>query len=276
MPFENSQQLGLAFPRQLANFVEEQRARVGLLKKADMIAIGSRERAGLVAEKLAFHQLAGNRGAIDRQQRPIGTRAGPMDRPRDQLLARPAFAANQHAAVGAGDAVDSLLQFAHRRAIADQFAVAWRLSGQPLVVGFQTAALPGADQRHDHDVGRGDRHLEVALLKPSAVEIDVQCPERRFLMDQRHADRVRIVEQTFAGFVGLLLGDPHGATLAADQFGERMAQIHRLGRSVGNDQFRPQPLGFVDPQKTNDRRTRFFAKHFERHAGHFVGLVEPQ
>ena len=41
--FENSQQFCLAFERELADFIEEQRAEIGLLKKADVIAIGARE-----------------------------------------------------------------------------------------------------------------------------------------------------------------------------------------------------------------------------------------
>ena len=57
MAFENPQQLGLAFERQLADFVEKQRAQVGLLEEADVVAIGAGERAGLVAEQLALHEV---------------------------------------------------------------------------------------------------------------------------------------------------------------------------------------------------------------------------
>ena len=42
MAFQNSQQLRLAVERQLADFVEKQRARVGLLKVAHVIAIRAR------------------------------------------------------------------------------------------------------------------------------------------------------------------------------------------------------------------------------------------
>ena len=57
MAFENAQQLGLAFERQLADFVEKQRAQIGLLEEADVVAIGAGERAGFVAEELAFHEV---------------------------------------------------------------------------------------------------------------------------------------------------------------------------------------------------------------------------
>ena len=43
MAFENAQQLGLAFEGQLADFVEKQRAEVGLLEVAGVIAVGTGE-----------------------------------------------------------------------------------------------------------------------------------------------------------------------------------------------------------------------------------------
>ena len=72
MPFQNAQQLGLALQRHLADFVEEQRAQVGLLEEADVVAVGAGERAGFVAEELAFHQVGRNGRAVDAQHRPIG------------------------------------------------------------------------------------------------------------------------------------------------------------------------------------------------------------
>ena len=143
MAFENPQQLGLAFERQLADFVEKQRAQVGLLEEADVVAVGAGERAGLVAEELALHEVGRDRGAVDRDHRPIGPRAGAVDRPGDQLLAGAAFAAHQHAARRPGDAIDLRLQVAHRRALADQLVVAGRLLDQPLVVALQRRAARG-------------------------------------------------------------------------------------------------------------------------------------
>ena len=122
MPFQNSQQFGLAFERHFANFVQKQRAAVGLLEEADVIAVGAGERARFVAEQLAFHQLGGNRRAVDAQHRPIGARARFVQRPGDQFLARAAFPAHEHAARRAGQSADFRFQFPHRRAIADQFA----------------------------------------------------------------------------------------------------------------------------------------------------------
>ena len=63
-----------------------------------MVAVGAGERARLVAEELALHEVGRNRGAVDRDHRPIGALAGAVDGPGDELLARAALAADQHAA----------------------------------------------------------------------------------------------------------------------------------------------------------------------------------
>ena len=75
MPFQNAQQLGLPFEGHFADFVEKQRAQIGLLEIAGMVAVGAGERAGLVAEQLAFHQVGRNGGAVDRTA-SAGRRAG--------------------------------------------------------------------------------------------------------------------------------------------------------------------------------------------------------
>ena len=108
MPFQDAQQLRLPQQRHLAHFVQEQRSQIGLLKVAGVIARGAGERARLVAEKLALHQVGRNGRAIDRQHRPIGARAGAMHGPGHQLLAGAAFAAHQYAAAGARQMRDSL------------------------------------------------------------------------------------------------------------------------------------------------------------------------
>src|SRR3546814_10753953 len=53
---QHPQQPGLQRQRHVADFVEEQRAAVGLLEAADMAFGCAGERAGLVAEQLAFQQ----------------------------------------------------------------------------------------------------------------------------------------------------------------------------------------------------------------------------
>jgi len=56
---ENAQQLWLRGLRHLADFVEKQRAPMGLLKATGRTLHGSRKRASLVAEQLALNQRLG-------------------------------------------------------------------------------------------------------------------------------------------------------------------------------------------------------------------------
>ena len=66
---EHAQQLGLQFQRQIANLVEEQRARAGYLELARAPLGRAGERAALMAEQLAFDQAVRDRRAVDRDER---------------------------------------------------------------------------------------------------------------------------------------------------------------------------------------------------------------
>ena len=102
-----------------------------------------------------------------------------MDLARDDLLAGAALAGDQHRGVGRADLVDELIDLLHRRARADQLAVAPRVGddlAQPLDLAAQRAMLGGAPDRDrerldldrlgDEVVGAGadraDRGLEAA------------------------------------------------------------------------------------------------------------------
>ena len=61
----HAQQLGLQLYGHLADFVEEQRAVVGFLKKSSFVLDRTGKRACLIAEQLALKQLAAERGAVE-------------------------------------------------------------------------------------------------------------------------------------------------------------------------------------------------------------------
>ena len=75
---QKAQQLGLSGHRHVADFVQEQRSAVGLLEQT-RLGVG-RRRVGpfRITEQLAFDQVLGDRGAVDRQETSL-TSAGPMD-----------------------------------------------------------------------------------------------------------------------------------------------------------------------------------------------------
>ena len=72
---QETQQARLAFERQVADFIEEQRAAVGRFHAADLALIRAGERAALVAEQFRLQQMRGNRAAIDRRRTAASRRA---------------------------------------------------------------------------------------------------------------------------------------------------------------------------------------------------------
>ncbi len=123
---QHAQQLGLHRQRQLADFVQQQRAAVGQLELAAALAQRAGERAAHVPEQLAFDQVLRQGGAVERNQRLLGTVRAGMDGLRDQFLADAGLAADQHRQVRGGHRVDLGLQAAHGGAVAAQLAGAQR------------------------------------------------------------------------------------------------------------------------------------------------------
>ena len=92
---DDAQQLRLPARRQLADFVEEQRAAVGFLEQPGAFGERAGEGAARVAEELGLEELVGQRGAVDRAEPAMTPRPMLMQRPRDQLLAAAALAFDQ-------------------------------------------------------------------------------------------------------------------------------------------------------------------------------------
>ena len=104
-PFEllllkDAQHLGLRLQAHVADFVEEDRALVGLLELADLPIGGAGERALLVAEELRFDELVGNGGAVHLHERSVAAQALAMDGARHELLADAALAPDEHGRTG--------------------------------------------------------------------------------------------------------------------------------------------------------------------------------
>ena len=106
--------------RDLANLVEEERPAVGLLEAALAPADRARERALLVAEELALEERLGERRAVELHEGRLSLRGAVLvDRLRDELLARPALAGDEHARLGRRDLLDDVEDRLHCRARAD-------------------------------------------------------------------------------------------------------------------------------------------------------------
>ena len=138
---QHPQQFHLCARREVANFIQKNRPLMRLLKPADPLRGGSRKRPALMAEQFALQQILGNRRAIDGDERFLRPVAMLVNRPRNQFLARPGFAANQHVHRLRRHSSDFLVNFLHRRAPANDriarrtgLAQRHRLGHQPVAV----------------------------------------------------------------------------------------------------------------------------------------------
>ena len=111
---QRAQQLGLQAHVHFGDFVEQQRAAVGLLELADAARHRAGEGALLVAEQLRFQQRLGNGRAVDGDERLARARRALVDVAGDHLLAGAALAGDQDGGVGGGDAGGELDDARHR------------------------------------------------------------------------------------------------------------------------------------------------------------------
>ena len=86
---QHPQQTRLQRRRHVADFIEKQRAAIGLFETPDAARVGARERASLVAKQLRLEQVGRDRRSVQCDERLACPRAVLMQRARDELLARP-------------------------------------------------------------------------------------------------------------------------------------------------------------------------------------------
>ena len=84
---KHAQELRLRGEAHLGHLVEEQHAARRQFDLAGLCLVRAREGAALVAKQLGLEQLLGQRGAIQRDERPGPARRRGMDEPRDDFLA---------------------------------------------------------------------------------------------------------------------------------------------------------------------------------------------
>jgi hypothetical protein len=117
---EDAEQPGLRLHRHVADLVEEQGAARRLLEPAGAARLRAGERAALVPEQLRLDQLARDRRHVDRDERRRPPPAELVDRARDQLLASPRLARDQHRQIVRDHPRDDAIDLLHRRRAPDQ------------------------------------------------------------------------------------------------------------------------------------------------------------
>ena len=121
-----TQQTHLHHRRDIANFIEKQRAAVRLNKAPFPAFIGSSKRPFFVTEQFRFQQGFVECRTVERYQRFFATCATGVNRPGDQLFTGAGIAVDQHRGFRWRDECDFTEQVLHRRAFTDHTELAGR------------------------------------------------------------------------------------------------------------------------------------------------------
>lgn len=119
---QKAQELGLQGQIHVADFVEEQRAAIGLQGRA--IAFGRRagERALHMAENLAFQQILGDGSAVEGDEWTFCPARQQMEGFGANFLARTAFAGHEYSGIGGSSALDDAVNRLHGLRPANEIA----------------------------------------------------------------------------------------------------------------------------------------------------------
>src|SRR5712691_9641370 len=146
---EDAQYLRLRAKAHVADFIEEERPAIGLLKFTDLVFRRAGKAALNVPEELGLDQFLRNRRAIDFYERAFAAKARRVQRARNLLFACTALTVDQHAAVGRRRDGNLLAQRFHGNALADNLVAVTQFASQQLVFIFEAALLNGVANQND-------------------------------------------------------------------------------------------------------------------------------
>ena len=166
---ERAQNLRLQRQRQIADFIEKQRAAVGELELPRLAVGGAGERPLLVAEQLGLEQRLRDGRTIDRHERAVGAGTQRVQRSGEQLLAGAALAFDQDGRVGRRRAMQRERHRLQLRVVADNLRRAAALRQLLFQQDVFRAQPPLCQRPLDHqqqDVGidRLGKKIERSLL----------------------------------------------------------------------------------------------------------------
>jgi hypothetical protein len=148
-------QAGLGLQGHVADLVEEQGAAHGLLESTGVALGRAGEGALLVAKELAFDQLPGHGGHVDRHEGAIAALAVGVQRARHQFLAGSRTAVNHTSQVGAHEPRQDPVDLLHGRRPSDQGQALAVLQARLIVEPGQGLGLAGLGQG---TLDRADQH----------------------------------------------------------------------------------------------------------------------
>ncbi len=234
-----------------------------MLEQPELRLVRAGERPAHVAEELALEQRLDHRGAVHRDQPAIFPRAEPVQRLRDELLARAGLAGDERRAQVRRHAPDRVEQFLHRRSAADH-AVELELLGDVGIETQKRLSALDALAHGDEDVAQplGFERLREVIERPVLDGRDRRVHARRAghqddvtvrrsrleFVQHRHGVRIRHVHECGIGLQQRNFG-AHGAAGAArddrEAEGRRDAFDERLDLRI-----------VVDDQQGRGRRMR--------------------
>ena len=146
---QGPQQHPLQRQRQLAHFVEQHSATVGLAEQTGARPHRAGESAAHVTKQLGLGQFSGQRGTVEAHKRLGRAPRRPHDGFGQAFLAGATLAGDQHGAVARGHPAHQHGQRAHGLGNEDQGARKRQLTAQPLVLQRQTRRLGGSLDHRD-------------------------------------------------------------------------------------------------------------------------------
>src|ERR1022692_2250279 len=105
---QNAQKFRLEFQREVADFIEKQRAAIRGLKTSLALSDGARKGASLVPEEFTLQKRRGNRGTVNGYERLLPSRTGSVNCLRHHFLPGACLPANEDGAIHRRHHVDFL------------------------------------------------------------------------------------------------------------------------------------------------------------------------
>ena len=230
---DHAQQLHLHRQRQVAHLVEEERAVLGCLEVADLVAVRARERTFLVAEEFALHQVLGNRAAVDRDERGVRPRGTVVDEARGHFLAAAGFAGDVDRSLGARQLGDHVACARDCRRFPQQA----RGAGDGGLADGRAARLRGLGQleRAHHQRAQLlqlDRLGEI--VEGARLERLHRVLGRAIGGDHRHGRVAVVLGDVAQHLEAVAIGQPHvGEAQVVRSRAERLLRLRDRGHGVG-------------------------------------------
>jgi hypothetical protein len=158
--FQEAQELRLELKIHVCNFIEEEGSVLRGLDYATLVFDGSRECSSSMTKELAFHQIAGHRGAIEWNKRPSAMQAMSVNDPREDILSGPSLSCDQDGEVASRQPRSHSEDFEHSRRTEDDLIFVSRVHW-PQVDAWAMPVFGLTMGRSHQDVGQAPRNRDV-------------------------------------------------------------------------------------------------------------------